>query len=90
LPIRAWASGKFDYPVTKDKNFGALDNVWTSSVGEVKDRFTLKVFKRLKPTPARLIDMLTKPDSEDATEYCSKKTKKPAVSFSVSYSIKLR
>lgn len=72
--------GKFNYKMNKDKAFEALEAVWASTkVPEgLKDDFTLKVFKRFKPTPDKLISMLDKADSQDATEYVLKKTKKPS------------
>ena len=72
--------GDMKFPgLDKERTFAALEAVWASSIPEgIKDDFTLKVFKRFKPTAANLLSMLDKADSEEATRFVLKKTKKPS------------
>ena len=71
---------KLEGDLDKEKTFASLEAVWASTrVPEgVKDQYTLAVFKRFKPVPAQLLDMLEKADNEDAVIYVLKKTKKPS------------
>jgi len=64
--------------LNKEKMFTALEHVWSHPLPEiVVDALTLRVFKRFKPSAAKLIDMLTVANDPKVTRYMLKKTKKP-------------